>query len=136
MTVQKIAGRAIDIFRQMVYNDCNKFLEVIMTSSKSRLVTTLLAFLIGGLGVDLFYVGKIGKGVFQILLSVIYVVLYVVATVLAIVPVIGWILAVILYIAAAGVSLGSGIWQLARAIVAVCGKATDKDGALITEWNP
>ena len=107
-----------------------------MTSSKSRLVTTLLAFLLGGLGVDLFYTGKIGKGIFQLLLGVIYIVLYVLATILAFIPIVGWILAVILYLAAAAASLGSFVWQLVRAIMAVCGKATDKEGNLITEWNP
>ena len=106
-----------------------------MTSSKSRLVTLLLSILIGGLGIDLFYIGKIGAGVLQVVLSAVYIVLYVTATVLAIIPVVGWILAIIFYFIAAGVSLLSFVWQVVRIVMVACGKATDKNGALITEWN-
>ena len=38
-------------------------------SDKSRLVACLLAFFLGGLGIHRFYVGKIGTGIVQILLT-------------------------------------------------------------------
>ena len=38
-----------------------------MESNKSRLVVTLLAFFLGGLGVHRFYVGKIGTGILMVI---------------------------------------------------------------------
>ena len=71
-----------------------------MESNKSRLVVTLLAFFLGGLGVHWFYVGKTGTGVV-------------------------WLL-----------TLGCfGIGSLIDLIMCLCGKFTDKDGKVISNWN-
>ncbi|WEK82883.1 MAG: TM2 domain-containing protein [Mycoplasma sp.] len=37
------------------------------TSSRSRVVLILLSFFFGGLGVDRFYAGRVGLGVFKLL---------------------------------------------------------------------
>ncbi len=40
---------------------------MVKSSEKERLVAFLLCFLLGGLGVHRFYVGKVGSGIAQIL---------------------------------------------------------------------
>ena len=73
-------------------------------SKKSRMVAALLAFFLGGLGIHRFYVGKIGTGILQILLTFCF-------------------------------GLGY-IWVLIDFIIILCGNFKDKEGLLITDWDP
>lgn len=73
-------------------------------SPKSRSVAALLAFFLGGFGIHRFYVGKVGTGILQILLTCCF-------------------------------GLGA-FWALIDLIIIVCGNFKDKEGRLITDWNP
>ena len=75
------------------------------TSKKLRLVTFLLAFFFGTLGVHRFYVGKIGTAVTQLILSLSVVGLFV-----------------------------SGIWVVIDWIMILAGSFKDKEGRIIITW--
>jgi TM2 domain-containing membrane protein YozV len=75
-------------------------------TDKKILPIFLLAFFLGCFGIHRFYVGKIGTGVAQLVLTLTLV----------------------------GVIV-SGIWATVDWIMAVCGVFTDKDGNKITEWT-
>ncbi len=76
-------------------------------SPKSRLVATLLVFFVGMLGIHRFYVGKIATGVTQLILTI---------------TVIGMIV--------------TSIWVFIDFIRIVAGVFRDKQGLLISEWDP
>jgi TM2 domain-containing membrane protein YozV len=73
-------------------------------SKKSRTVAALLAFLLGGIGVHRFYVGKTGTGILQIILTFCFGIGY--------------------------------IWALIDLIIILCGNFKDKEGLLISDWDP
>jgi TM2 domain-containing membrane protein YozV len=75
-------------------------------SRKSRLVAFLLAFFLGLLGVHRFYVGKIGTGVVQLVLSVSFVGLIV-----------------------------SSVWLVVDCILILTGNFTDDSGHKLTRWG-
>jgi len=76
------------------------------TSTKLRLPTFLLAFFLGTLGVHRFYVGKVGTGIFQLILSLSFIGLF-----------------------------ASSIWVLIDWIMILSGTFTDKEGKKITTWT-
>lgn len=100
-------------------------------SKKSRLAATIMAFAGGGIGIDLFYKGKVGLGILQIASAVVAVVLMIIAILLNLIPVIGTLLYVLLYVSAA---FAHSVWPTVRSIVTVCGKSTDKEGKRISVW--
>lgn len=74
-------------------------------SNKSRLVTFLLAFFLGGFGVHRFYVGKTGSGIAMLLLT----------------------------LSVFGVCV-TMVWALVDWIVVLCGTFRDADGCRIANW--
>jgi len=73
---------------------------------KTRLTAFLLAFFLGGLGIHRFYVGKVGTGIVQLLLSLSIIGLPVTA-----------------------------VWVLIDWIMILSGEFKDKDGQKITVWS-
>ena len=78
-----------------------------MQSQKSRLVALVLAIVLGSLGVHRFYVGKIGTGIIQFLLTI---------------TLLFWSAAL--------------VWSLIDAVLIACGEFKDKHGLKIKEWQP
>lgn len=74
-------------------------------STKSRTITTVLAFFLGGIGVHRFYVGKTGTGLLQILLTI---------------SIVGLIVAI--------------PWVWIDIILAATGNFKDKDNLVIANW--
>ena len=86
------------------------------TSTKSRLVLTLLAFFLGELGVHRFYVGKIGTGIGMLVLAIV-----------------GWTTA---WAGIGLIPLGIlGVWNLIDLILAIAGKFKDSKGEYIVNWE-
>ena len=100
-------------------------------SRKSRLVATIMAFAGGGIGIDLFYKGKIGLGILQIASAVMAFIVMMIAVLLNFIPGIGMVLYLVLYSLAA---VAHSVWPTVRAIMTVCGKSTDKEGKKISVW--
>jgi len=78
-------------------------------SPKSRMVTTLLAFFLGTLGIHRFYLGKIGTAVVMLILTII-----------------GW--ATFIFIVGWFFLAAAGIWAFIDFIMAAIGSMKDKDG--------
>ena len=74
-------------------------------SEKSKLATFLLAFFLGVFGIHRFYVGRIGSGIAQLILTI---------------TVVG--------------GLVSGIWVLIDWIMILSGEFKDADGNSIKKW--
>lgn len=75
-------------------------------SPKSRLVTLLLAFFLGPLGIHRFYLGKTGSGIVMLVLTLTFVGLIV-----------------------------SGIWAFIDVIIIAVGSARDSRGRRVAEWR-
>jgi len=82
----------------------------IKISDKSRLITFLLAFFLGGLGIHRFYVGKTGSGVAMLLLTLLS-------------PFTLFISLIVV-----------GIWTFMDWIVILVGRFEDEYGARVWEW--
>ena len=74
-------------------------------SKKSRLVALLLSGFVGTLGIHRMYVGKVGTGIAQLILSITFIGLFV-----------------------------SSIWNLVDFIMIIAGTFTDKQGNKIQKW--
>jgi TM2 domain-containing membrane protein YozV len=85
-------------------------------SPKSRLITLILLILVGQLGVHRFFVGKVGTGIVQLLLTV--------AGYALLVLVIGFIPLTAMW-----------IWLLIDLIMLLMGKFKDKNGAAVINWG-
>lgn len=84
-------------------------------STKSRMVSALLAFFLGQFGAHRFYTGKIGTAIVMLILAIIgYATMFIV---------VGFF-----FLAAVG------IWNLIDFIMILVGKFKDKNGLLITKW--
>lgn len=108
-------------------------------SSKSRLATVLLTFFFGEWGVDLFYKGKIGLGIFQACLGLLSAIIkfpfVFIVVLVGWVPLSGWLLALVLLVLLLFLSLPGWIWPGTRLILALCGSSTDKQGKKIKKWK-
>lgn len=108
-------------------------------SPKSRLVALLLGIFLGTLGIHNFYLGKVGKGVVQALLTVVGSLLCgfglfgIMMLEFLTGPATGQAMALFL-IGSLFVSAIS-IWALVEWILIACGKATDKNGLTVFDWN-
>lgn len=97
-------------------------------SSKSRLITTLLAWFLGTFGVHRFYLGKIKTAVGMLVLNILFWVILIsmLATPYPVEDAF-WVLPV-LCIAAVG------IWAFVDFIMAVAGIMKDREGKVIKNW--
>jgi TM2 domain-containing membrane protein YozV len=84
-------------------------------SPRSRLATSLLAFLLGYFGAHRFYIGKTGTAILMLVLGIIGIPL---CFVLIGIPIV----------------IGVSVWRLIDFIIAVTGNMRDKDGLLIEKW--
>jgi TM2 domain-containing membrane protein YozV/RNA polymerase subunit RPABC4/transcription elongation factor Spt4 len=85
-------------------------------SSKSRLITTLLALFLGMFGAHRFYIGKIGTGLAMLIL-----------TILGVATIWHCLLGLVFLIPV-------GVWTLIDFITAVSGNEEDREGKPIKDW--
>ncbi len=86
-------------------------------SSRSRLITVLLALFLGIFGVHRFYIGKIRTAIVMLILSILY-----------LVTVRFWgIMAISLAVV--------GLWAFINFILAVFGIMKDREGKVIKDWQ-
>lgn len=108
-------------------------------SPKSRLTTVLLTFLLGIVGVDLFYKGKTGLGVLQAIIFAVFLLIkspfLLIGIFMLIIPVAGWFVSFVMFAVALVITIPEMIWPLIRGIMALCGTATDKQGRKIKVWK-
>ena len=91
---------------QFGFGGANNWQSTYFVSPKSKVVTALLCFFLGGLGIHRFYVGKISSGLAMMFLTVFGFVLYLPLIVV-------------------------GIWSLVDFIIIICGYFKDGQGLLI-----
>ena len=118
-------------------------------SPKSRLCALLLGIFLGALGIHNFYLGKIGKGIVQVLMYIGGFILYIAAlmkmtfaaTLTATMEdydldALGGVFSSVPFVVI-GILLifAVGIWALVEWILIACGKATDKNGLPVTVWT-
>lgn len=84
-------------------------------SPKSRLAAALLSFFLGSLGIHRFYAGKIGTGIFMLILFIFG--FFSLSLIIGIFPLLIW-----------------GIWDLIDFIMIIAGIFKDKDGLPIKKW--
>ena len=104
-----------------------------VVSSKSKIVTGLLAIFLGTCGVDQFYLGKIGGGIASICITIGCIIVgAIIGLVLGLLSIITFGLTMFLAIPAGLIcGLASWVWPIIRAIQAFTGKAKDGNGASV-----
>lgn len=132
---------------QTVQNGASSTQDV---SKKSRLAALLFAFFLGNLGIHDIYVGRVGRGVAKIIMSVLSIIMYIVAFSTMIPFLTGeydvsgyttdsmlkiFMPAIILLVIALIVLFTLGIWVLVDIILCATGNFKDKDGKKITLWE-
>ncbi len=120
-------------------------------SPKSRLAALLLGIFLGGLGIHNFYLGRIGRGIGQLIISVFGWIFYIkgflsmlnfglataayaynydyTSAVNSVAGSAGFIVFACLLL------MASWIWALVEWILIACGKARDKNGLLVKVWS-
>ena len=120
-------------------------------SPKSRLAALLLGIFLGGLGIHNFYLGRIGRAIGQLIMSIFGWAFYIVGffsiinaglTGAAYAYNYDYNTAVSAVAGSAGLMIfgllllmASGIWALVEWILIACGSARDKNGLIVKVWS-
>jgi TM2 domain-containing membrane protein YozV len=75
-------------------------------SNKSRLAAALLAFFLGAFGIHNFYLGRINRGIAQLILTLLVITSFI-----------------------------SYIWAIVEAVLITVGRYHDSDGAVVARWE-
>ncbi len=102
-------------------------------SPKSKITTGLLALFLGCIGVDQFYLGKVGAGIGSICITIACIgTAAIIGGIMGLLSLITYGLSLLISTPISLVcGLSASIWPLIRAIKAFMGKAKDKSGARI-----